>query len=229
MREPDSPAMPVAMHKWQPIPGAANAFAYSYIRRPDVLSCNSYLVEFPACRVLIDAGALPRQTQEILGILSEREQGRPLPLLVFLTHCHHDHSREAGVLLSLPTRPVCLAVQEEGARALAEADVQKTVTELYGRELTPVHAQIPLLTKEDCRALRPRRIAWAGGVEGTVRTEAVDGAGAFRQVLDLDGGGQMPDGSSRTQGQLRSFIRRFALAGYELFIEPERFRLIPSE
>ena len=73
---------------WQPVPGMPGAFVYPYVRRPDVLSANSYWIEFPNGRLLIDPGALPAQTDELRRALSERERGRTLPLLVCATHCH---------------------------------------------------------------------------------------------------------------------------------------------
>lgn len=170
---------------WQPVPGMPDAFVYPYIRRPDVLSCNSYLIEFPEARVLIDPGALPMQTAELRQVLAEREGGRVLPLLLFLTHCHVDHSREAPAYLNEPARPAWLALQEEGAKALAAGDVRQTAAELYGMVLRPVHAHLPLLAEADCLARKPRRLAWAEGVDVRIRTEDRDGA--IRQWVDLGG------------------------------------------
>ena len=64
---------------WQPIPGMPGACACPYVRRPDVLSANSYWIEFPGGRVLIDPGALPAQTDDLRRMLRAREESRILP------------------------------------------------------------------------------------------------------------------------------------------------------
>ena len=171
--------------KWQVVPGMDSVSAYAYIRRPDVLSCNSYGIEFPGFRVLIDPGALPRQTEELRAVLGEREGGGVLPLLVCATHCHLDHSREAAAWLGDSAWPAVLAVQESGARALAEGDVRQTAAELYGLEIPRVQAQISLLAAEDVHAPGVRRFPLAPGGEIELRTELR--AGVARQFLAWEG------------------------------------------
>ena len=172
--------------KWQPVPGMPGAFVYPYVRRPDVLSSNSYLIEFPECRMLIDPGALPQQAGELLQAIADRRADRVLPLLVLVTHCHMDHSREVPAFLNDPARPAWLAAQAEGAQTLAEANIRQTAAELYGMDMPPMHAGIPLLTEEDVCTLRPRRIHLADGLDVLVRTETADAA-EVRQWLDLGG------------------------------------------
>lgn len=171
---------------WQPVPGVPGASVYPYVRRPDVLSANSYLIESPNGRVLIDPGALPQQAGELLRVIADRGEDRVLPLLVALTHCHMDHSREAPAFLNDPARPAWLAAQAAGAQALAAADVRRTAAELYGMDMPSMRVRIPLLTDDDVRSLRPRRIRLADGFGVRVRTEAAD-APEIRQWLDLDG------------------------------------------
>ncbi len=171
-----------ASREWRPVPGMPGAFAYPYIRRSDVLSCNSYLLEFPGGFALIDPGALPRQTAELRALLAARN-GERRPMGVFLTHCHFDHSRETSDWLSRPDAAVWLAAQEDGARALAESDIRTTAAELYGMEIPAVTARMPLLTAEDLRMLRPRCVSLADGMDVEIRTEGE----AVRQILDFGG------------------------------------------
>ncbi len=174
--------------KWQVVPGMPQAFVYPYIRRPDVLSCNTYLIHFPDAMVMIDSGALPQQTLDLQKIMADRMGEKVLPLAIFLTHCHFDHSHEVWAYLNNPACPAWLASHEEGAKALADADGQKTAAELYGVKLKSVQAQIPLLTEEDLREKNPRCIPLADGVNVHIRTESVVAGGVVRQLLDLGGG-----------------------------------------
>lgn len=171
--------------KWQPVPGMPDAFVFPRIRRPDVLSSNSYAVEFPDVRVLIDPGALPRQTEELREVLSGREGGRVLPLMVCLTHCHLDHSREISAWLDDAFRPAWLAAQEVGAAALAEGDGRLTAADLYGLEIPRVPTRMPLLAAADLLAPGTRCIPLAAGVEA--RLVAETRAGRVRQFLSWGG------------------------------------------
>ena len=196
--------------KWQVVPGMPQAFVYPYIRRPDVLSCNSYLIHFPDAMVMIDSGALPQQTLDLQKIMTDRMGEKVLPLAIFLTHCHFDHSHEVWAYLNNPACPAWLASHEEGAKALAEADDQKTAAELYGVKLKSVQAQIPLLTEEDLRGRSPRRIPLADGFHVQIRTESVEAGGVVRQLLELGGGqievvacpGHSPDSICYRMGEI---------------------------
>ena len=174
--------------KWQDVPGMPQAFVYPYIRRPDVLSCNSYLIHFPDVLVMIDSGALPQQTHDMQKIMADRMQGKVLPLAIFLTHCHFDHSHEVWAFLNQAVGPAWLASHEEGAKALAEADDRKTAAELYGVKLKSVQAQIPLLTEADLLGRSLRRISLADGFQMQIRTESVEDGCMVRQLLEWGGG-----------------------------------------
>ena len=171
---------------WQPIPGMPGAFACPYVRRPDVLSANSYWVEFPGGRVLIDPGALPAQTDDLRRMLRAREGSRTLPLLTCATHCHLDHVRETPAWLGDADRPVWFAAQARGARALAAGDLRQTAADLYGLDMPHMPTHVPLLTEEDERSGAPRRMRLGANVEALVRTERREGA--IRQTLEWSGG-----------------------------------------
>ena len=169
--------------EWHPVRGVPGAHWHALVRRPDVLSCNSYLIEFPEAMVLIDPGALPTQTAALRGAMAQRESGRSLPLLIFLTHCHFDHSHEVPALLGDPDRPAWLAAQETGALALANGDHQMTAAELYGMAVVASNARVPLLTAEDLRRPEPRTVELASGVDVRIRTVANEQG--FSQTLEL--------------------------------------------
>jgi len=163
---------------WQPIPGAPGAFAHPFVRPPDVLSANSYLIELPGGRLLIDPGALPAQTAELRRIFHARAGSRATPLLVCVTHCHLDHCREAAAWLDGST---WFAAQEHGARALAAGDRRSTAADLYGVAAPRAHTHVPLLTAADMHARQPRRVRLADGLEARLATEAR--GDALRQTL----------------------------------------------
>ena len=131
---------------WQEIPGAPGTFVHPLVRRADVLSCNSYLLEGRDGRALIDCGALRAQTQDLRGILARREAAAGVRSLgVLLTHCHHDHSAEAAAWQADAARPVWLAAQEDGARALEAGDARWTAADLYGTLTPAARVDRPLL------------------------------------------------------------------------------------
>ena len=177
---------PMENHIWQPIPGMPGAGACPYVRRPDVLSANSYWIEFPGGRALIDPGALPAQTDDLRRMLRAREESRILPLLICATHGHLDHVREVPAWLADAGRPTGFAAQERGARALAAGDRRQTAADLYGLDMPRMPTHVPLLTEEDLRTVAPRRVQLAADIAALVRTERR--AGAVWQTLAWGGG-----------------------------------------
>lgn len=171
---------------WQPIPGISGACACPFVRRPDVLSANSYWIEFPGGRMLIDPGALPAQTDDLRRMLRAREGSRAAPLLVCATHGHLDHVRETPAWLGDAGHPAWFAVQERGAQALAAGDRRQTAADLYGLDMPRMPTHVPLLTEADLRTGVPRRLRLAADVETLIRTERRDDA--VRQTLAWGGG-----------------------------------------
>ena len=185
-RRPKPVGHPMENRIWQPIPEMPGACACAYVRRPDVLSANSYWIEFPSGRMLIDPGALPAQTDDLRRMLRARAGNCATPLLVCTTHCHLDHVRETPAWLGDAGRPVWFAVQERGAQALAAGDRRQTAADLYGLDMPRMPAHVPLLTEADLRTGAPRSVQLASDIEAYVRTERRDGA--VRQTLAWGGG-----------------------------------------
>lgn len=192
---------------WQPLPGTRQAEIYPYLRKPDLLSSNSCLIRTPEQIILIDAGALSAQTTDLARILMECHRERPRPVLIYLTHCHIDHSLQVCCHRQiLPTASVWIAIQEEGADYLTEGDPRKTIAELYGMTFPSMQPDIRLLTAQDRKTGALRRINLAPGVLMTLQTEAIPtdlGHPLFRQTISMGGGddleiypapGHSPDG-----------------------------------
>jgi len=177
---------------WQPLPGTLHTEIYPYLRRPDVLSSNSCLIRTPDQIILIDAGALASQTAELGRILAECDRERSRPVMIYLTHCHIDHSLQVSAQRQVvTTTPVWIAVQEEGAAYLTEGDRRKTIAELYGTTFPSMQPDIRLLTAQDRKRRSPRRINIAPGVVLTLQIEdvpATPGKPWVRQIISMGGG-----------------------------------------
>ncbi|MDP8235518.1 MAG: MBL fold metallo-hydrolase [Candidatus Erginobacter occultus] len=132
-------------HSWQPVPGAPGAEIYPWLRKPHVLSSNSFVIRGPEAVAVIDPGGLPEQTAALAVLVREELARKPRPVYILLTHCHLDHCRQAlvpGFWQELPGRKV--VIHTRGARALKEADRRLTQEEILGGGLEPFAADITL-------------------------------------------------------------------------------------
>ena len=200
---------------WQPVPGALGAEIYPYIRTPDLLSSNSCLLRTAEQIILIDAGALDDQSAEMDRLIDACLRDGQRPVILYLTHCHIDQSLGAHRRdLARETRPIRIAVQEEGVKILAEGNRHKTIAELYGTFFPPFRPDIPLLTVRDREHCLPRRFYLSSDAALTVETEKIATgleAPLYRQVIPIGGGdhlevfpapGHSPDGICIRIGQI---------------------------
>ena len=67
-------------------------------------------------------------------------------------------------------------------------------------------------------------LEWLGRA-GAPALDVEGHADETRPAVDIRTAEWTPDDSERTRAKLRSFARRFALAGFEWTVEPHRFRL----
>ena len=177
---------------WQPLPGTRQSEIYPYLRKPDLLSSNSCLIRTPGQIILIDAGALAVQTADLGRIIKECHLERSRPVIIYLTHCHIDHSLQVSRHRQiLPTASVWIAIQEKGAGYLTKGDQKKTIAELYGMIFPSIQPDIRLLTAQDQKSGSLRRINLAPDVLLMLQTEAVPtdlGRPLFRQTISMGGG-----------------------------------------
>jgi glyoxylase-like metal-dependent hydrolase (beta-lactamase superfamily II) len=177
---------------WQPVPGAEEAEIYPYLRKPDVLSSNSYLIRTAGQIILIDPGALEEQADALGRVIALCQAERLRPLLIYLTHCHIDHTREAPAFRPpAVSAPVRIAACAEGCGRLASGDARFTIAELYGVPFPPFSPDIELLTPGDRQTLMPRSQTLSGGVSLRFETENLNPTGHgrpfYRQVVSLGG------------------------------------------
>jgi glyoxylase-like metal-dependent hydrolase (beta-lactamase superfamily II) len=177
---------------WQPLPGTRQAEIYPYLRKPDLLSSNSCLIRTLEQIILIDAGAISVQTADLARILQDCNRDRSRPVIIYLTHCHIDHSLQVGCYRQILTSTsVWIAIQEQGADYLSDGDRGKTIAELYGVTFPSIQSDIRLLTAQDRQRGALRRINLAPGVWLTLRTEMVPtnpGQPLIRQTISMGGG-----------------------------------------
>jgi glyoxylase-like metal-dependent hydrolase (beta-lactamase superfamily II) len=177
---------------WQPLPGTRRSEIYPYLRKPDLLSSNSCVIRTPQQIILIDAGALAAQTADLARILKECDRERSRPVIIYLTHCHIDHSLQVGSHRQILTSTsVWIAIQEEGADYLIEGNRRKTIAELYGVNFPSMQSDIRLLTAQDRQKGARRRINLAPGVWLTLQTLTVPTnleQPLIRQTISMGGG-----------------------------------------
>ena len=91
--------MKIEANVWQKVLGTLSVEIFPIIPKANCVSSNCYIFSAPDALVVVDPGASPEQTKQISQILTEALAISPRPVLVFLTHCHQDHSQEAGLEL----------------------------------------------------------------------------------------------------------------------------------
>ncbi len=180
---------------WQPLGQTRHAQIYPYLRKPDLLSSNSCLIRTPEQIILIDAGALAAQSADLLRVIRECVEERSRPVVIYLTHCHVDHSLQLRSMRQLLTSTsVWIAVQEEGAGFLIEGDARNTIAELYGMPFPSIQPDIRLLTGQDRKRAMPRRIRLAPETMLNLWMENVPADGGMahvRQMVSIGGGDTM--------------------------------------
>jgi glyoxylase-like metal-dependent hydrolase (beta-lactamase superfamily II) len=150
--------MTLLNRQWQSVAGTRHVRIYPYLRKPDVLSSNTFLIETPEQITLIDPGAMEDQSREIETIVRSLFLEKPRAVLIYLTHCHIDHAFHAPRYLAMRDQiPVWIAVHHNAVETMITGDQKKTISELYGFDypcfspdisLLPPHVRDSLLARE---------------------------------------------------------------------------------
>jgi glyoxylase-like metal-dependent hydrolase (beta-lactamase superfamily II) len=165
--------MSIESNVWQPVPGMSTVEIYAIVTRPSITSSNCYVLRSSNAILVIYPGASTHQTQLLSELVRAELAVKRRPVLVVLSHCHQDHSQEAGNLALPPDIEVILCIEGTGADALMRGDRELTFCCYY-----PWHAKI-------C-SLRPSIRLFSGEAVG-----AVDAAGQVihgADTLDAPGG-----------------------------------------
>jgi len=176
---------------WQSLSGTCGADIYPYLRKPDLLSSNSCVIRTSQQIILIDAGALPEQICDLCEILKECIREKARPILIYLTHCHIDHSLSVGKFRQmLQNDYIWIGIQEEGAGFLRAGDSKITIAELYGISCPSLQPDILFLTTQDKIERIPRRIDLLPDISLTLQTKIIpteSGQSLFCQKVSVGG------------------------------------------
>ena len=184
--------MKIEANVWQKVLGTPSVDIFPIIPRANCVSSNCYIFSAPDALVVVDPGASAEQTRQISQVLTDALSVSQRPILVFLTHCHQDHSQEAD--LELPAGiEIKRFAHESGVEALKHRDRNLTTAYLY-----PWNPEI-------CRARfdgvlfaptpsEPAMLEFSGSRRIELYTEPTalpDGATLQRQWLSLGAGNRL--------------------------------------
>src|SRR5262249_42127195 len=123
--------MKIEANVWQKVPGATAIEIFPIIPKTNCISSNCFIFSARDALVVVDPGANREQTRQISRVLTDALALARRPILVFLTHCHQDHSQEAGGL-ELPTGiEIKRFAHQAGVEAMKNKDPNLTVAYLY--------------------------------------------------------------------------------------------------
>ena len=167
--------MKIEANVWQKVPGTNFIEIFPIITKPSIVSSNCYILAAPEAILIIDPGASPEQTKHISETVNAALAASHRPVLVFLTHCHQDHSQEAGGFELPAGTEIKRFAHEAGVEALKRGDRNLTVAYLYPwspeicparfrrkticlktRSLKSTHSNWPTADGSSCTASRSR-------------------------------------------------------------------------
>ena len=144
---------------WTRVAGVAEMQIFPYIRKPDIISSNSYIVADANRIVVIDPGGLPEQAMTLSDAINRIQEERERPVSVYLTHSHLDHCLQLMQVLDVrSTRPVSVVAHAYAADALEGQDSRATVADLLGLEMVNVSVGTRLFAPADDEVPRSGRL-----------------------------------------------------------------------
>ena len=185
--------MKIEANVWQKVPGTLSVEIFPIIPKANCVSSNCYIVSAPDALVVVDPGASAEQTRQISRILTDALIVSQRPVLIFLTHCHQDHSQEAG--LELPAGiEVKRFAHQSGVEALKHRDRNLTTAYLYPWNPEICTAPFEGVLFAPSSASEPLALELIDGRRFELHTEPIampDGATLQRQWLSLGAGNRL--------------------------------------
>lgn len=170
---------------WMDVPGAPGTRIFAFIRKPDVVCSNAYIIDAPDQVLVIDPGADRAQMDEIVSQLRQLVASGKSQASFYLTHCHVDHCYLLFQMEEwMPDGAVVMA-QAEGAYALMHGDTEVTQARIMGWDFPPLEIKI------DVRHLLDNSTEAKGVVEQATQMERLPVAGCSplsAQRIPLGGG-----------------------------------------
>ena len=185
--------MKIEANVWQKVPGIPSVEIFPIIPKANCVSSNCYIFSAPDALVVVDPGASAEQAKQISRILTDALTVSHRPVLIFLTHCHQDHSQEAG--LELPAGiEVKRFAHQAGVEALKQRDRNLTTAYLYPWNPEICTAQFEGILFASSPTSEPAALELADGRRFELHTEPIamtDGATLQRQWLSLGAGNRL--------------------------------------
>jgi glyoxylase-like metal-dependent hydrolase (beta-lactamase superfamily II) len=185
--------MKIEANVWQKVLGTPSVEIFPIIPKANCVSSNCYIFSAPDALVVVDPGASAEQTRQISRILGDALMVSPRPVLIFLTHCHQDHSQEAG--LELPAGiEVKRFAHQSGVEALKHRDRNLTTAYLYPWNPEICAAQFEGILFASSSASEPPAVELTDGRRFELYSEPIamlDGATLQHQWLSLGGGNRL--------------------------------------
>src|SRR5882724_1869653 len=186
--------MKIEANVWQKVPGATAVEIFPIIPKANCVSSNCYIFSAPQALVVVDPGANPEQTRQINRLLTDALALSQRPILVFLSHCHQDHSQEAGSLELPAGIEIKRFAHQVGVEALKHRDRNLTVAYLYPGNPGICTARFEGILFPSIPASEPGALELADGGRIELHTEPIampDGATLQRQWLHLGDGNRL--------------------------------------
>jgi glyoxylase-like metal-dependent hydrolase (beta-lactamase superfamily II) len=185
--------MKIEANVWQKVLGTPSVEIFPIIPKANCVSSNCYIFSAPDALVVVDPGASAEQTRQISRILGDALMVSQRPVLIFLTHCHQDHSQEAG--LELPAGiEVKRFAHQSGVEALKHRDRNLTTAYLYPWNPEICVAQFEGILFASSSASEPPVVELTDGRRFELYSESIampDGARLQHQWLSLGGGNRL--------------------------------------
>ena len=186
--------MKIEANVWQKVPGTPSVEIFPIIPKANCVSSNCYIFSAPDALVVVDPGASPEQSQQISRILTEALAVSRRPVLVFLSHCHQDHSQEAGGLELPAGIEIKRFAHQAGVEALKHRDRNLTVAYLYPWNPEICTARFEGILFASSPVSEPPSLEFADGGRIELHTEPIampDGTTLQRQWLPLGAGNRL--------------------------------------
>ena len=185
--------MKIEVNVWQKVSGTASVQIFPIIPKANCVSSNCFIFSAPDALVVVDPGASGEQTRQISRVLTDALMVSQRPILVFLTHCHQDHSQEAA--LELPAGiEVKRFAHRAGVEAMKHRDRNLTTAYLYPWNPEICTARFDGILFASRAEPGPAVLEWADGRRLELHTDPIalpDGATLQRQWLSLGAGDRL--------------------------------------
>ena len=185
--------MKIESNVWQKVRGTPSIEIFPLIPKANCVSSSCYIFSAPEALVVVDPGASREQTRQISRILTDALTASQRPVLVFLTHCHQDHSQEATLELP-PGTEVKRFAHQAGVDALRHRDRNLTTAYLYPWDPEICTARFEGILFASNPATEPLALELADGRRLELHTEPIamaDGASFKHQWLSLGVGNRL--------------------------------------